>query len=153
MSRYLVLGSFLALSALAACEGAEAKPAPANTPVKAQASSADADHDLCVAFITRARTCTDQFIPALVDARAEADIPAGIKAEVAKDRDGVIAQAKGEWATDSDDAHIEQMCTPANVAAHANDDDRAKATACTASADCAAYTACALPVFKTRWAH
>ena len=150
MSRFLVLGSLLAL---AACEGAEAKPAPANTPQKAQASSANADHDLCVAFISHARTCTDQFIPALVDARAEADTPAGIKAEVAKDRDGVIAQAKTEWATDSDDAHIEQMCTPANVAAHTNDDARAQATTCNANTDCAAYTACALPVFKARWAH
>ena len=66
-----------------------------------QAATANADHDLCVAFITHARTCTDQYIPALVDARAAADMPAGIKAEVAKDRDGVIAQAKQEWATDS----------------------------------------------------
>ena len=151
MSRLLVLGSLLALSALAACEGAEAKPAP-STAQKAS-TPANPDHDLCVAIMTHSRTCTDQYIPALVDARAQADHPAGIKEEVAKDRDGVIAQAKGEWATDSDDAHIEQMCTPANVAAHANDDDRAKATECTANTDCAAYTACALPVFKARWAH
>jgi hypothetical protein len=153
MSRYLVLGSLLALSALAACEGAEAKPAPAATPQKMQASTATADHDLCVAFITHARTCTDQYIPALVDARAAADIPAGIKAEVAKDRDGVIAQGKQEWAVDSDDAHIAQMCTAENIAKVATDDTRQKATECNANTDCNAYVACALPVFTARWAH
>jgi len=153
MSRYLVLGSFLALSALAACEGAEAKPAPANTPQKMQASAANADHDLCVAFITHARTCTDQYIPALVDARAAADIPAGIKAEVAKDRDGVIAQAKQEFAVDGDDAHIEQMCSSANIAKVATDETRRQATECNANTDCAAYVTCALPVFTARWAH
>ena len=153
MSRFLVLGSLLALSALAACEGAEAKPAPANTPQKMQASTANADHDLCVAFITHARTCTDQYIPALVDARAAADIPAGIKAEVAKDRDGVIAQAKQEWAVDGDDAHIQQMCSPENVAKAANDDTRRQATECNAKTDCNDYVARALPVFTARWQH
>jgi hypothetical protein len=153
MSRYLVLGSFLALSALAACEGAEAKPAPANTPQKMQASTATADHDLCVAFITHARTCTDQYIPALVDARAAADIPAGIKAEVAKDRDGVIAQAKQEWSTDSSDATIEQMCSSPKLAQVATDEKRQKASSCNANTDCAAYTACAVPIFAENWAH
>ena len=57
------------------------------------------------------RTCTDQFIPALVDARAAADVPAGIKQAVASDRDGTIAQAKTEWATDSTDANFEKMCS------------------------------------------
>ncbi len=153
MSRYLVLGSFLALSALAACEGAEAKPAPASTQQKMQASTATADHDLCVAFITHARTCTDQYIPALVDARAAADIPAGIKDEVAKDRAGVIAQAKQEWATDSSDATIEQMCSSPKLAQVATDEKRQKASSCNASTDCAAYTACAVPIFAENWAH
>jgi hypothetical protein len=151
MSRYLVLGSFLALSALAACEGAEAKPA--STPQKMQASTATADLDLCVAFITHARTCTDQYIPALVDARAAADIPAGIKDEVAKDRAGVIAQAKQEWSTDSSDATIEQMCSSPKLAQVATDEKRQKASSCNANTDCAAYAACAVPIFAENWAH
>lgn len=153
MSRFLVLGSLLALSALAACEGAEAKPAPANNPQKMQAAATNADHDLCVAFITHARTCTDQYIPALVDARAAADIPAGIKAEVAKDRDGVIAQAKQEWAVDGDDAHIEQMCSPENIAKASTPETRQQTTECNAKTDCNEYVTCALPVFTARWAH
>ena len=153
MSHHLILGSFLALFALAACEGAEAKPAPASTPQKMQAATANADHDLCVAFITHARTCTDQYIPALVDARAAADVPAGIKDEVAKDRASVIAQAKQEWSTDSSDATIEQMCSSPKLAQVATDEKRQKATTCNANTDCAAYTACAVPIFAENWAH
>ncbi|HET9988385.1 MAG TPA: hypothetical protein VFQ65_07690 [Kofleriaceae bacterium] len=153
MSRYLVLGSFLALSALAACEGAEAKPAPATTQQKMQATTANADHDLCVAFVTHARTCTDQYIPALVDARAAVDHPTGIKDEVAKDRAGVIAQAKQEWASDSTDQAIEQMCSSPKLAEVATDDRRQRTTTCNANSDCAAYTACAVPIFAENWAH
>jgi hypothetical protein len=137
----------LSLLALAACEGAEAKPAPA-TAQKTAAASANADHDLCVAIIQHARTCTDQYIPALVDARAAADHPAGIKAEVASNRDGVIAQAKQEWATDSTDANIEAMCQRPMPNADAQRDS---ATACQAQTDCAAFSQCMVPIMATAW--
>jgi hypothetical protein len=142
MSRYLVLGSLLALSTLAACEGAEAKPAPTSTAQKAS-TPANPDHDLCVAIMTHSRTCTDQYIPALVDARAQVDHPAGIKAEVAKDRDGVIAQAKQEWSTDSLDPNIEKMCSQPMPGADAM---RADATACQAKTDCGEFSACIVPI-------
>jgi len=147
MSRLLVLGSLLALSALAACEGAEAKPAPASTAQKAS-TPANPDHDLCVAIMTHSRTCTDQYIPALVDARAQADHPAGIKDEVAKDRDGVIAQAKQEWANDSLDANIEKMCSQPMPNADAI---RADATACQAKADCGEFSACIVPIITQQF--
>src|SRR3569833_1238074 len=142
MSRFLVLGSLLALPALPACEGAEAKPAPASTAQKAS-TPANPDHDLCVAIMTHSRTCTDQYIPALVDARAQAGHPAGIKEEVAKDRAGVIAQAKQEWANDSLDANIEKMCSQPKPNADAI---RADATACQAKADCGEFSACIVPI-------
>lgn len=135
----------LALLALAACEGAEAKPAPAT----AQKSSAgNPDHDLCVAVITHSRTCTDQYIAALVDARAAADHPAGIRAEVASNRDGVIAQAKQEWATDSTDANIEAMCQHPQPNADAQRD---AATACQAQTDCTAFAQCIIPIQQAAW--
>jgi hypothetical protein len=135
----------LSLLALAACEGAEARPAPA-TAQKASADQANADHELCVAVIQHSRTCTDQYIPALVDARAAADHPAGIKAEVTTNRDGVIAQAKQEWATDSTDANIEAMCQRPMPT-----DQRESATACQAQADCAAFAQCIVPIQATAW--
>jgi hypothetical protein len=141
MIRSLALCCLLA-SGLAACEGAEAKPAPA-TAQKASASTAATDHDLCVAIMTHARTCTDQFIPALVDARAAVDVPAGIKAEVAKDRDSVIGQAKTEWASDSSDVNIEKMCAQPIPDADARRD---AATACQAKTDCGEFAACFIPI-------
>ncbi len=141
MIRSLALCCLLA-SGLAACEGAEAQPAPATAQKAAAATSAE-DRDLCVAIMTHARTCTDQFIPALVDARATVDVPAGIKAEVAKDRDGTIALAKTEWASDSTDANIEQMCgRPISDA----DAERDAAKACHAKTDCGEFAACFVPI-------
>ena len=141
MIRSLVLCSLL-VSAFAACEGAEAKPAPA-TAQKASASTATGDHDLCVSVMTHARTCTEQFIPTLVDARAAADVPPGIKGEVANDRNGVIAQAKTEWASDGTDANIEKMCQQPMPDADARRD---AAKACDAKADCHEFAECAVPL-------
>lgn len=144
MSRYLVLGSVLALSALAACEGAEAKPAPTTAPTAQKASaSAREDHDLCVAIMQHSRTCTDQYLPVLVDKRAELDHPAGIKAEVAKDRDGVIAQAHQEWATDSTDANIEKMCGQPMPASFTQ---RGEAASCQSKTDCSEFSNCIVPI-------
>jgi hypothetical protein len=65
----------------------------------------------------------------------------------------VIAQAKQEWTTDSTDASIEQMCSSPKLAQAATDENRAKATSCNASADCAAFTACAIPIFAEHFGH
>lgn len=140
MSRTLALA--LLPLALAACEGAEAKPAP-TTQTAQKASTGTSDHDLCVAIMQHARTCTDQFIPALVDARAAADVPAGIKDAVAKDRDGTIAQAKTEWATDGTDANIEKSCQKPMPNADA---ERDAATACNAKTDCGEFVNCITPI-------
>ena len=149
MTRALGLFSILSLSlsVLAACEGAEARPAP-TTAQKANAETGTAaDHDMCVAFLTHARTCTDQYIPALVDQRAQLDRPAGIKAKVARDRDGMIAQAKQEWASDSSPENIEKMCSSPKLAAAATDEKRQAVTACNANTDCIAYSQCAVAIF------
>jgi hypothetical protein len=113
---------------------------------QASAASPD-DHALCVQLMTRSRTCTAAFIPALVDARAAANVPPGIAAQVTADRDGVIAQAKQEWQQDSTDAAIDASCTQTPTL----DADRQTALGCLAQADCSAFVSCAVPVFATQF--
>ena len=145
----------VSLLALAACEGAKAQPAPSPAtgahPQPAQASTdpSPSDQALCVAVMTHARSCTAVFIPALVDARAAADIPAGIKAAVAEDRNAVIAKANQEWATDSTDAAFAAQCK--KPLPHA-EDYRTAATTCQASTDCNAFTHCFIALVQQSWA-
>src|SRR3954467_11758301 len=101
MTRLAILA--LLVSSAAAC-GTTSEAAPA-------AKAKPSDHDVCVSVFQKQRSCTDQFIPALVDLRAKHDNPAGIAAKVKADRAGVIKEAKAEWANDSKDAAIDQTCT------------------------------------------
>ena len=144
MSRYLnlALALSLALAPLSACAVHEAKASPS--------PRAD-DHALCVQMFQRARACTDTYIPALVDARARHDQPAGIAEAVRNDRDGVIAQAKTEWASDSTDQAISETCSRI-VADDDGSLDPSAAQACLSQADCAGYTTCIMPVFEKHFA-
>lgn len=110
-------------------------------------SSAFAD-DTCQQVFKKQRTCTDLYIPALVELRAKLDMPAGIKARVASHRDEVIAQAKSEWKNDSTDAAIDQTCKkiPANAPV-------ADAKACLAKSACDAFVACIIPVTEKMFLH
>ena len=153
MIRSLSLVLVLALAPFAAAcgttEAAPSKPTVAPKP----ASTAPTDYQAaCVEVFTKNRTCTDTYIPALVDLRAKHDVPPGITAEVKANRDGIIAQAKTEWATDSTDPAIAATCE--KVTAHLDDATRAdaeSAKSCLAMADCAAYTACIMPFFEKRF--
>ncbi|HEY1549058.1 MAG TPA: hypothetical protein VGG28_14640 [Kofleriaceae bacterium] len=129
--------------ALAACASSSTKPTTSSPSDQSRTFGASSsDPDLCVQGQQRARTCTDAYIPALVDARAQVDHPAGIAAAVQSDRDGVIAQAKQEWATDSQDANIQQNCSQVPM----DDQDRQSVTQCLAATDCQAYVTCIIPV-------
>jgi hypothetical protein len=140
------------LSTLAACATHEAEAKPATAAPKSGGTTDD--HALCVKMFDRNRECTDQYIPALVDARARKDMPAGIAAEVKSDRDGVIAQAKQEWAKDSTDEAIESTCNM--IVAHLSDADRADETTvgqCLEKTDCGEYVACQVPVLEKHLQH
>jgi hypothetical protein len=154
MTRMLSLATFLLPLATAACGTTEAAPSQPQSPPKAQRASSDADFmQLCTEVFTRNRTCTDTYIPALVDARAKYDQPPGIAEKVRSDRDGVIAKAKEEWAVDSTDESIQTVCS--RIVANLSDDDRAdmpKARECLALTDCSAYTTCIMPQFEKRFA-
>jgi hypothetical protein len=140
MIRSLVL-VLCALSPLAGCASTDATAQPQPRAESAPASTPLAS---CTEVMTRARTCSDAFVPALVDARARADKPAGIAAQVAAHRDDVIAQARTEWAHDSTDAGIAASCD--RIAAKADAADQQSAHECLAAADCTAFTACVIPV-------
>ncbi len=145
----------LVLAPLAtACGTSDAAAAPTGTPATAQAQVGSDDvQQTCVSMMRRSRTCTDVYIPALVDERARLDHPAGIAAEVAKDRAGVIAQANGEWTTDSTDASIASMCS--HLAAGATDSQQADAVTvrgCLATTSCEDFTTCVIPVISKHFA-
>jgi hypothetical protein len=149
MSRSLIVALALAPLAITACASSEAAPPPASTPAPAAASSSGDYQSLCVESMTKNRTCTAEYIPALVDSRAKIDKPPGIAESVKADRDGVIAKAMEEWAEDSKDENIARNCQM--LTEHM--DDSAKPAAdgirgCLAQQDCNAYVACAMPVFE-----
>lgn len=138
----------LALASFAGCKKSdEAKAAPPAT--KAQAGGDT--KALCVEVFTRARTCTNEYIPALVDARAKYDKPPGIAEAVKKDRNAVIQEALGEWKNDSTDSSISATCDKMG-AELAPQSDIDTARACLAKPDCAAYTTCVMPLFEKRFA-
>ena len=118
-------------------------------PAAPRTDPATEHHALCVQLFERNRTCSDVYIPALVDARARNDAPAGIAAQVAADRDGVIAQARAEWANDSTDAAIDATCTAiVEHLSQADLDDVGTARSCLAQTECTAYTTCSMPIFE-----
>jgi len=118
-----------------------------STPTNVPKEVTSAPKSLCVAVMQRARECTNDYIPILVDTRAKHDVPPGIAAAVQQDRDGVIAQAKQEWATDSQDPNIEAMCD--RMAAELNDpSDQATANDCLGKQECVGFSTCVMPLFE-----
>jgi hypothetical protein len=162
-SRSLALISTAILTAWLAGCATTADPAPASPAAhsgeaapagQAAASPAEPD-DLeqdCIEMFTRNRTCTDTYIPALVDLRVRYDQPPGIADAVATDRDAVIAKAMEEWASDSTDSAIAATCKkivasmPGAIAA-----DAPAARECLAEQDCPAYTRCVMPLVEKRF--
>jgi len=141
-SARLAVALALALAPLAGCASAEAQPKPPT-----QRASTDDPKAVCIATMTKARECTDDYIPALVDARAQADVPPGIADAVKKDRNAVVAEAKQEWTTDSQDANIAGMCEKMAGDPSVTPDELATAKDCNAKADCKEYTSCVMPLF------
>lgn len=151
---------FLSLSAclgLAACGSSSSSAGSARSAEErapsAQPTAAADPKASCVAVLQRMRTCTDQFIPALVDLRIRYDRPAGIAAPAAaKGRDALVAGAFKEWAVDSSDEHIAELCgdidkkmTPALQelvdAGHG----------CLGQQTCDAAVACVIPLIEAPW--
>jgi hypothetical protein len=136
---------------LAACGGGAGADQGKDT-TAAQASASGDTEAVCRESFAKQRTCTDDFIPALVDARIELDLPAGIAAEGKKEggRDALIAKAKEEWAEDSKPDAVAARCKDMDgkVPAEQKAELLAAHTKCLAIADCKAYVECVTPITK-----
>ncbi len=143
MSR-IATALILALAPLVAACGTASEAAPAPAPSKQAASTSGDFQTACMAVMQRNRTCTDEFIPALVDMRASKDLPAGIADAVAKDRPAVIARAKEEWALDSTDEVFARQCQ--TLGQYATPENIAAGEACMAKTTCAEYSPCIVTV-------
>lgn len=146
----ITLASLLAAT-LAACAGAEAEPKTGASPTSTTPNTNVVE--ACQAFFAKARTCTDAYIPALVDLRIELDKPAGITAAAQSEgRDSIINQAKTEWAEDSQPAAVTAMCQniAAKVPAAEIEAMRDDAEACMAKTDCGEFSTCAIAIQRPR---
>ncbi len=151
----------LALLPLGACTGSDNQAETANTSTPgdstgpANTDSAEVETPdfkaRCVQLFVRQRSCTDDFIPALVDARIRLDKPAGITDRATTEgRDALVAEALQEWADDSKDAAIDSTCE--NIAASMPAEARAPMLtavgSCLEKSDCSAFAACIVPVIE-----
>lgn len=134
----------------AACGGAGAEQGKDSTP--GQAAAGGDTEATCRESFAKQRTCTDDFLPALVNARIELDLPAGIAAEGKKDggREALVAKAKEEWAEDSKPEAVAARCKDIDgkVPAEQKAELMAEHTKCLAISDCKAYVECVMPITK-----
>ena len=135
---------------VAACGGKKPETSTTTQPTSGSATSAAGAEAVCVEVMTKNRTCTTEFIPALVDVRAKYNNPEGIADAVKADRNAVISQALTEWAVDSKDDAIARKCP--EMANAMQDADVAASKGCLDQAECGAYVACIMPQFEKRFA-
>lgn len=144
--RALVTILAVLVSVLGAC-GSASKPADTTPAAKPAGDDLTAT---CVAVFERQRTCTDEFIPALVDLRIRLDVPPGIaEAASSEGRDALVAQAMEEWKADSTDEAIAQTCSESlNAPPEAQERMKQTANECLATDGCDAFVTCILPVLE-----
>lgn len=143
--------AILSVLALAACAGAEADPKTSTSP--SSTTPPPAAQEMCETYFARARTCTDQYIAALVDLRIELDKPAGITASAQSEgRDAIIGYAMAEWAEDSQPAAITATCGQvlASIPADQLEGLRAEGERCLAMTDCGEFATCAMVTQRAR---
>ena len=130
---------------VAACGGAESPPKAAKVQPMA---AGDDGHALCVQAFQRQRTCTAEFIPALVAARVRNDKPPGIAAKDTEiGRAALVAQANEEWKTDSTDEAIDATCT--RMAGQMPPEGQQRVQQCLAADNCNAFVECLIPVIES----
>lgn len=145
--------SALLLSTAAACGASEPLPNATATPVPPPVVKSSAETDLqavCVSAFERQRSCSDTFIPTLVDARVRADVPAGIaEADRTRGRQALVAEANAEWQEDSTDQAIAATCR--NLAAQPPAGAREAMERCLAESECQAFSTCAVDLAASHW--
>ena len=133
MSRYLIAAVLFAV----ACDRPQD---PESAAARAQLADARA---ACVQLVQRQRSCTDAFIPALVDLRRELDNPKGI---ASAPRAELLSAAMEEWKTDSTDSAIAAQCE--RMAGELPAPAVAESRRCVAIPECGGFIACTLPLMR-----
>ncbi|MEO8183950.1 MAG: hypothetical protein ABI895_34440 [Deltaproteobacteria bacterium] len=131
----------------------KARTASAEQPLLAPAAASSSD-EICRSFMQRQRACSEAFIPALVAARVQHDIPAGIAAQDGKiGRPALVREAFEEWRQDSQDAAIGALCDDiAQSLSPARDVElRTSLSACLGTAGCEPFVTCSVPLNLMRW--
>jgi hypothetical protein len=144
----MVKHTLLALSlTLAACGPSTSNP-KGSTGLAPAVAAADAKAG-CVKLREKQRSCTADFIPALVDMRVKIDLPPGIAAAARTDgRDALVAKAHEEWKNDSTDASIAAMCEKMPMPPGVTPAQRAAVAKCLSAPDCKAFVGCFLPILE-----
>ncbi len=122
-------------------------------PLEAEAAPASTEES-CRALMQRQRTCTTQFIPALVDARVQHDTPPGVaERERERGREALVAEALAEWESDAQDPNIAALCADIAQAISQEKDAllRDSVSQCLAQAGCEAFVSCAVPLNLVHW--
>ena len=143
--------AILSVLTLAACAGAEADPKTSASP--SSATPPPTLVEACETYFARAATCTDQYLPALVDLRIELDQPAGIAADAQREgRAAIIGYAMTEWAEDSQPVAITAACgqIAQSIPPDQVDAMRAAGERCLAMTDCGEFATCAMALQRTR---
>jgi hypothetical protein len=118
------------------------------------ASAPTSNGDLCRALMQRQRSCSADFIPALVAARVSAENPEGMRVHEQRiGRQALIAEAFAEWDRDSTAPAIQSMCDDLarSLPAARDGEFRRSASACLAKEGCEPFIACAVPLNLVRW--
>ena len=132
-----------ALLFLAACKTQPETKADEPAPTAEESSAVAA----CTQSMTRARACTDAFIPTLVAARVRLDRPSGIaKSDSENGREALIDGAKTEWTRDSQDDVIASRCDA--IAKQAPPEMMKAVNDCLTKQSCEDYVNCYVPVLE-----
>ena len=146
--------SLILVTLLGACPA----PRPSSSGPSRGPGTAPAVPDLraaCAEEIRRELTCEADFVPMIVDARIRLDLPPGMAARARgpDGRDGLVAEARAEFAEDYAPDRIETICNhrqarAASLSPEALEDLRRDNGACTGATDCRAFTACMAPILE-----
>jgi hypothetical protein len=107
----------------------------------------------CEDVLRKMRTCSAEFIPALVDLRIQYDRPPGIKSLAEQNgRDALVEGARKEWETDSSDENIVKLCVKMKDESSPEMQELVEAgKKCLEHQACDAAVACVIPLIEAPW--
>lgn len=126
----------------AACGHSSSAPA-----AKPAAGTAADLGPMCQAYYVRQRSCVDDYLSALIDLRAELDMPKGVAAEVKSvGKPALVEKARVEWTSDTEQPKVDAICDAMATRTPADQVERLlkQGDTCAATPDCKAFAKCAV---------